>query len=77
MKQSLSTLETVVLRLVKLTGIDFKIESSSQGKRLVKREQSVNVSPVLSAGKLYLWLLAYEDGLKLGHELWNTWSIDI
>ena len=50
-------------------GRDYSIEVAYGQPRLVRKGESINVSPRLRTGLLYEWINAYRDGMRDARDL--------
>ena len=48
---------------------DYSLDSAYGGLRLVRKQESIDVSPRLGKSQLYEWIHAYRQGLDVGKEL--------
>lgn len=49
--------------------LDFSLDSAYGGYRLVRKHESVDVSPRMGKTELYYWIHAYRDGIAVAREL--------
>lgn len=49
--------------------MDYSLESHYGGVRLVRKNESVDVSPRLGKTELYEWIHAYRQGIAVSQEL--------
>ena len=48
---------------------DYSLDTAYGGVRLVRKQESIDVSPRLGRGQLYEWIHAYRQGIDVGREL--------
>jgi hypothetical protein len=48
---------------------DYSLYSAYGGLRLVRKQESIDVSPRLGKGELYEWIHAYRQGIDIGRDL--------
>lgn len=62
-RTTIRDLEQAVTVINSKTGDDYSLGRAYGKKRLVKNRESQNVSPLLPTGQLYMWLMAFIEGL--------------